>query len=194
MNEQKVGGDGNLQQHKQALRKQIRAEMQQIPDDYFLKAGQQMCRRVLESEDYRQAKTIFCFVSHGKEPNTYPLLEQALADGKTLCVPLCKTQGEMDAKVIHSLNELQPGAYGIPEPGENAETLLPSQIDLAVIPCLAASRDGKRLGKGGGYYDRFLAAYTGKTLLLCPEKLIFDTIPTEPHDILLPKIITEKEA
>ena len=181
-------------QEKQALRKKIRAEMQLIPDDYFHQAGQVLCRQVVESGIYRQAKTIFCFVSHGKEPNTYPLLEQALADGKTLCVPLCKAEGEMDAKAIHSLNELQPGAYGIPEPGENAEPLLPSQIDLALIPCLAASKDAKRLGKGGGYYDRFLAAYTGKTVLLCPKKLIFDTIPTEPHDILLPKIITEKEA
>lgn len=180
-------------QEKQTLRKQIRTEMQLIPDDYFHQAGRQICRRVLKSEAYRQAKTIFCFVSHGKEPDTHSLLEQALADGKTLCVPLCKAQGEMDAKVIHSPNELQPGSYGIPEPGENAETLLPSQIDLAVIPCLAASRDGKRLGKGGGYYDRFLAAYTGKAVLLCPEKLILDTIPTEPHDIWLPKIFTEKE-
>lgn len=180
-------------QEKQTLRKQIRTEMQLIPDDYFHQAGRQICRRVLESEAYRQAKTIFCFVSHGKEPDTHSLLEQVLANGKTLCVPLCKAQGEMDAKVIHSLNELQPGSYGIPEPGENAETLLPSQIDLAVIPCLAASRDGKRLGKGGGYYDRFLATYTGKAVLLCPEKLILDTIPTEPHDIWLPKIFTEKE-
>lgn len=182
-----------MQQQKQSLRKQIRAQMQLIPDDYFHKAGQEICRRVAESEAYRHAKTIFCFVSHGKEPDTYPLLEKALAEDKILCVPLCKAQGEMDAKVIHSLNELQPGSYGIPEPGENAETLLPSQIDLAVIPCLAASRDGKRLGKGGGYYDRFLAAYTGKAVLLCPEKLILDTIPTEPHDIWLPKIFTEKE-
>lgn len=183
-----------MQQHKQSLRKQIRAEMQQMPEDYFHKAGQQMCRRVLESEDYRQANVVFCFVSHGKEPNTYPLLEQALADGKTLCVPLCKAPGEMDAKVIRSLNELQPGAYGIPEPSEHAQTLLPSQIDLAVIPCLAASRDGKRLGKGGGYYDRFLANFTGQALLLCPEKLIQSDIPTELHDILLPNVITEKEA
>lgn len=179
-------------QEKQAFRKKIRAEMQQIPDDYFLKAGQQMCHRVVESEIYRQAKTIFCFVSHGKEPDTYPLLEQALADGKTLCVPLCKAEGEMDAKVIHSLNELQPGAYGIPEPGENAETLLPSQIDLAVIPCLAASRDGKRLGKGGGYYDRFLVGYHGTAFLLCPRKLLVESLPTELHDIRLAHVITEE--
>lgn len=182
-----------MQQQKQSLRKQIRAQMQLMPDDYFHQAGQEICRRVAESEAYRQAKVIFCFVSHGKEPNTYPLLEQALADGKTLCVPLCKAEGEMDAKMIHSLNELQPGTYGIPEPGENAETLLPSQIDLAIIPCLAATKSGKRLGKGGGYYDRFLANFTGKALLLCPKKLIQCDIPTEAHDIPLPWVITEKE-
>lgn len=180
-----------LQQQKQALRKQIRNQMKQIPDAYFHLAGQAMCRRVLESQDYRQAKTIFCFVSHGKEPNTYPLLGQALADGKKLCIPLCKAPGEMDAKVIRSLTELQPGAYGIPEPPGNAETILPSEIDLAVIPCLTAAKNGKRLGKGGGYYDRFLAEYTGKAVLLCPERLLLCDIPTEPHDVQLPKVITE---
>lgn len=182
-----------MQQHKQSLRKHIRTEMQLIPDDYFHDAGQAMCRSLLTSCSYRQAKTIFCFVSHGKEPDTYPFLEKVLADGKTLCVPLCKAQGEMDAKEIRSLSELQPGAYGIPEPPADAPTLFPSQIDLAVIPCLAATRNGKRLGKGGGYYDRFLAAYTGKAVLLCPERLILDHIPIEAHDILLPWVITEKE-
>ena len=167
--------------------------MQLIPDDYFHKAGTQMCRRVLESEAYHKAKVIFCFASHGKEPDTYPLLKQVLKDGKTLCLPLCKAQGEMDAKEVHSLAELTPGAYGIPEPAENAGTILPSQIDLAVIPCLAATMNGKRLGKGGGYYDRFLAAYTGKAVLLCPKKLIQCDIPTEAHDIPLPWVITEKE-
>lgn len=180
-----------LQQQKQVLRKQIRAQMKQMPDDYFRLAGQAICRRVLESQDYRQAKTIFCFVSHGKESNTYPLLERALADGKKLCIPLCKAPGEMEAKVIRSLTDLQPGAYGIPEPPENAETILPSEIDLAVIPCLAAAQNGKRLGKGGGYYDRFLAAYTGKAVLMCPERLLLCDIPTESHDVQLPKVITE---
>lgn len=180
-------------QEKQALRKQIRAQMQQMPDDYFHQAGQRICRRVLESEAYRQAKTVFCFVAHGKEPDTRPLLEKALEDGKMLCVPLCKAPGEMDAKIIHSLNELQPGTYGIPEPPEDAATVLPSGIDLAVIPCLAATMNGKRLGKGGGYYDRFLAKFVGKALLLCPEKLIQRDIPTEAHDIPLPWVITEKE-
>ena len=117
--------------------------------------------------------------------------DQALADGKKLCIPLCKAPGEMDAKVIRSLTELQPGAYGIPEPPGNAETILPSEIDLAVIPCLTAAKNGKRLGKGGGYYDRFLSEYTGKAVLLCPERLLLRDIPTEPHDVQLPKVITE---
>lgn len=183
-----------IQEEKQALRAKLRAEMQLLPHAYFHSAGEAICRRILESRAYRQAKTIFCFVSHGREPDTYPLLKQALQDGKTLCVPLCLSPGVMELKQITALSQLAPGAYGIPEPPINAPVLSPSEIDLALIPCLAAARGGKRLGKGGGYYDRFLSGYQGHALLLCPEKLLQKSIPTEPHDIHLPCIITEKEA
>ena len=53
---------------------------------------------------------------------------------------------------------------------------------LALVPCLAASRDGVRLGRGGGYYDRFLAGFAGRALLACPAALVFDTLPADPWD------------
>lgn len=177
---------------KQALRQRIRKEMAVLPDDYFRQSGLEMGRRILESAAYQNAGTVFCFVSCGKEPDTHPLMEKILRDGKTLCVPLCKTCGMMELKQIHSLSELDPGAYGILEPSVNADTIHPSQVDLALIPCLAATRDGKRLGKGGGYYDRFLAQYTGEAFLLCPARLLQEHIPTEAHDVLLPHLITEE--
>lgn len=181
----------NLIQAKQTLRQKIRAEMKKTPDEYFHSAGQEICRRLLASDHYRQARTIFCFVSHSKEPDMYPLLEQTLADGKALCVPLCKAAGQMDARQIHSLDQLAPGAYGIPEPPADSRIILPSEIDLALIPCLAATKDGKRLGKGGGYYDRFLLAYAGEAVLICAARFLRENIPMEAHDARLDKVVTE---
>lgn len=179
-------------EEKQALRRRLRAEMQQIPDAYFSMAGQIICRRILESETYQKANTLFCFVSFGKEPDTYPLLRQALKDGKTLCVPLCREKGQMAAHCISALTQLSPGAYGIPEPDPDTPILPADRIDLAVVPCLAATKSGKRLGKGGGYYDRFLAKFKGKALLICPSRLVADNLPTEEHDLLFPNILTEE--
>jgi len=65
---------------------------------------------------------------------------------------------------------------------------------LALVPCLAASRDGVRLGRGGGYYDRFLAHYKGAGLLLCPEALLLDKLPCDDWDARFApeNILTEK--
>ncbi len=183
----------SIREEKQALRQHIRKAMELLPPDYFHQAGEEMGRRIRETETYRQASTIFCFVSHGKEPDTLPLLEQILLDGKRLCVPLCKAPGIMEARQITSLSQLSLGAYGIPEPPADAPLLPPSAIHLALIPCLAATKDGKRLGKGGGYYDRFLSQYTGAAFLLCPALLLQGHIPTETHDVLLPDVVTEGE-
>lgn len=180
-----------VREEKQEMRKRIRQERKEIPDSYFEAAGESICRKVIASDAYRKAHCIFCFVSHGKEPDTFPLLRQALQDGKTLCVPLCREMGQMDARQIMNIGDLRPGTYGIPEPKADAPLIAKAQIDLALIPCLATTKDGKRLGKGGGYYDRFLADYAGKTMLLCPKRLLLPHVPTEPHDVLLPIVITE---
>ncbi|WP_287227991.1 5-formyltetrahydrofolate cyclo-ligase [Oscillibacter sp.] len=117
--------------------------------------------------EYRSAGAVFCFVSAGREIDTRPILEQTLADGKMLCVPLCVADGIMELRAIRNLEELFPGAYGILEPPADSPALSPDQIDLAVIPCVTCSREGRRLGRGGGYYDRFLAHYRGAAVLLC---------------------------
>lgn len=181
----------DIREQKQALRKKIRQEMQPLPPSYFQQAGKAICQKIITTDAYRQSDCVFCFVSCGKEPDTYPLLNQILSDGKVLAVPLCRSEGQMELRRITALSQLAPGAYNIPEPPEDAPLLPPADVQLALIPCLAATRDGKRLGKGGGYYDRFLATYTGAVSLLCPQKLIQDDIPLEPHDILIPHVITE---
>ena len=102
---------------------------------------------------------MFCFVSAGREIDTRPILERTLADGRTLCVPLCVADGVMELRAVRDLKELSPGAYGILEPPADSPALSPDQIDLAVIPCVTCSREGRRLGRGGGYYDQIGRAH-----------------------------------
>ena len=126
-----------------------------------------------------------------------PCSEEAWADlkakavkqlsGKRLCVPRCLpgNDGRMELVEITSLNDLQPGRYGILEPcgGRTIAALEPGA--LALIPCLAVDKQGVRLGRGAGYYDRFLTRFgqTGPKLLLCPEALVFPALPTDEWDV-----------
>ena len=91
---------------------------------------------------------------------------------------------------------LQPGAYGIPEPPADRPAADPGgyAATLALIPCLAAGTDGVRLGRGGGYYDRFLAQYKGERLLLCPAAALLADLPADDWDARFApdEILTEK--
>ena len=97
---------------------------------------------------------------------------------------------------IPALRLLRPGAFGIQEPPADLPAADPAgyAAALALVPCLAASRDGVRLGRGGGYYDRFLAHYKGAGLLLCPEALLLDELPCDDWDVRFApeNILTEK--
>ena len=91
-----------------------------------------------------------------------------MARARFALLPRVRSRTEMDWVEIPSLSLLQPGAYGIPEPPADRPAADPGgyAATLALIPCLAAGTDGVRLGRGGGYYDRFLAQYKGERLLL----------------------------
>lgn len=118
--------------------------------------------------EYQSAGTIFCFVGTGREIDTRPILRHALNSGKTVCVPLCTTPGQMELRRITALEELRPGKFHIPEPPADAPCVAVDEVDLAILPCLSCNHLGQRLGRGGGYYDRFLAHYRGGTVLPVP--------------------------
>ena len=167
---------------KKAYRSARRAETRALPPDYCRAADAAIAAHVLALPEYRAAKAVFCFVSTPREVETRPLLRDALAAGKVLCVPRCLPEGQMALCRVSSLDELTPGAYGILEPAADCPTLKPEALGLAILPCVCCSAGGDRLGQGGGYYDRFLARYGGPALLLCRERLLRDDIPLEPHD------------
>lgn len=179
-----------MNEKKQWLRRAVRNAENQLSLAYRTEADRTIAAHLLAIPAYQAAKTVFCFVSTGLEIDTRPILTRTLADGKLLCVPLCVGAGIMELRQITDLNQLSPGAYGIPEPPGDSPQLSP--VDLAVLPCAACDRFGRRLGRGGGYYDRFLARYQGAALLLCREHLLQPEIPVEPWDIPVPWVLTEK--
>ncbi len=153
--------------------------------------GQKICRTILCLSAYRTAHTVFCHVSTEKEPSTTLLLHQALADGKRLVVPKSEPNGILRMFAIERLSQLAVGRFGILEPVGGIEVTA-SQIDFSVIPCVAMSICGERLGHGCGYYDRFLAQYSNFCVAVCPADMLVSKLPVDPHDHSIPMIVTEK--
>lgn len=142
--------------------------------------------------EYKSAGRVFAYISVGNEVSTDAITDKLLADGKEVYVPLCHGKGEMDARRISSKSDLKPGRYGIPEPEEDAEKTEPCDIDLIIVPGAAFGEDGSRLGRGGGYYDRFLkCAANAKKIALAREINIEKAVPQESHDESVDIIVTD---
>lgn len=180
------------QEEKQRLRHTVRILEEHLSPRYLESSGRAIAAHLLAMPAYRTAGTVFCFVGIGREVDTRPILEDALRTGKVLCVPLCTGPGQMELRRVTSLDQLLPGTFGIPEPPADSAPAKEDEVDFAVLPCVTCDHAGRRLGRGGGYYDRFLARYRSGTVLLCREKLIREEIPVEPHDCLVPWVLTER--
>ncbi len=177
--------------NKSELRKEVKRILAETDTLYFEQAGKAISEKVIGSAEFINSNTVFVYVSTETEPDTSEIIEAALRLGKTVCVPKCVSKTEMKAVRIKSTQELKKGCFGIREPKNCENTINCAAIDLAVIPCMAASHSGKRLGHGAGYYDRFLAESTAYKICLCFEKLIYSDIPVDNFDIETDITVTE---
>jgi 5-formyltetrahydrofolate cyclo-ligase len=153
-------------------------------------------------------QTVFAFLSGKNEIDSAPLIQYALEQGKTVGVP--KIAGnDLHFHQLSSLTDpIIKGTFGILEPSEEAPEIFPAVGKnsplhfplLILVPGLAFTPKGERLGKGGGYYDRFIAriisefpAYRKRIILagLCWSFQVIDTIPMESHDIKVDCLYTE---
>lgn len=178
--------------NKGELRKIIYGSMRDLTIPYKTTADETIRAKICELKEYKDAQTVFCFVGIQDEVNTSPLLEKMLEDGKTVCVPLCKSPGVMEARQITSMDDLSEGKYGIPEPAKDAPRIDPSSIDFSVIPCVTCNKRGQRLGHGGGYYDRFFENLDKNAVIVCREETMTAAIPTDSHDIIFPVVVSER--
>jgi 5-formyltetrahydrofolate cyclo-ligase len=176
---------------KTEFRKMMKRRRDELSDEYIVEASRIIEGRVLALDAYKRARSIFVYVSTGKEPSTKGIIKQALSDGKELYIPKCISKTEMIAVRITGIDDLVPGRLGIPEPAAITETKTANELDLIIVPCIAASHDGKRLGHGAGYYDRFLESSSANAICLCFGEMIDPDIPVTEHDVIIPDTISD---
>ena len=153
--------------------------------------ARRILEHILQWERYQAAKTLMVYVSVGDEVETLPLLHAALQAGKRVALPRCKRGGSMEAAVVTEMSQLRRGMLQIPEPPETFPALPQEEIELILAPGLLFDGQGNRLGQGGGYYDRYLAGYTGYTCGVAFAVQMVDVLATKPHDMRMDAIVTE---
>jgi 5-formyltetrahydrofolate cyclo-ligase len=153
--------------------------------------------RILALSAFAAARVVMTYLDFRNEVCTRPLLPELWTQGKTVIVPYC-TGEDLGLFPLENLGELAPGAWGILEPrpelrGTAGKRAKPELIDLALIPGAAFDRCGGRLGRGKGFYDRFLPRLRPDALKigLAFECQLLESIPMTVHDVCMDFVITE---
>ena len=148
---------------KTTLRKETIAAMNRLPESVKTQADEQLTQRLLELPAFQDAKTLATYLSFDHEFSTAGLIQAALQLGKRVCVPRTYLQGRMEF-VEYDPDILEKTRFGLLEPNERGQVVDKSEIDLIHVPGLVFQSKGYRIGYGGGYYDRYLEDFTGKTV------------------------------
>ena len=173
---------------KKSLRKWIREQKQAMTKEQIRRKSEALGELFFASEQYRRAKTIYGYLPYNQEVRTVPMLQKALEDGKQVAVP--KVYGtEMKFILLTDLSRVEKGYAGIPEPVEDGPVANDPEA-LVLMPGLAFDRKGHRIGYGGGFYDKFLAAEPGHpTLALCYDFQMLSELDTEEFDIPVDSVL-----
>ncbi len=174
---------------KQELRQLIRQRKRQFSQQKLEELSLDITARLLAHERVKAAKTILLYYSLDDEVNTHALIDTLYGQGKTLMLPEVKDDNSMVLRIYQGTTSMRCGAFGILEStGELFDDY--EDIDIAVIPGMAFDANGHRLGRGKGYYDRFLILLPHCYKIgMCFDFQRVDYVPTESTDISVDEII-----
>ncbi|WP_295150661.1 5-formyltetrahydrofolate cyclo-ligase [uncultured Peptoniphilus sp.] len=171
-------------------KKELRKKYTKVRAEVEDKEGKdKLIRKNLRQLDiYKKAKSVFVFISYKSEVDTRGIIEDILADGKKLLVPLVKGS-EMIAVEVKGIDDLEPNKMGILEPKSGQEV---TDVDLTITPGLAFDKKGYRLGYGGGYYDKFFAKVDTIRMGIGYSDQYVESLVHEDYDKALEYLLTEE--
>jgi 5-formyltetrahydrofolate cyclo-ligase len=185
---------GPLPKDKRSLRRTARALLEALPEERFREAGRVVGESLRRSGAYRTARVVLAFLPMPREIDTLPFVEAALADGKTVGVPRIDGDGLAFVALGEGWRDWPRDRFGIPAPPDGApaldKELLAEGPTLIVAPGLAFDRSGSRLGRGKGYYDRFLGSLDAlapapgaiTVVGVCLEEQLAASVPVDERD------------
>ncbi|WP_442594926.1 5-formyltetrahydrofolate cyclo-ligase [Neobacillus sp. D3-1R] len=178
--------------NKKEYRSFLIKELKKLTKQEYEQFSYEIANHLFATSLWKDANTIGITVSNFPEVDTFQIIRKAWEQNKRVVVPKCHPKDkQLSFHDIHRFTQLESVFYGLLEPIENETGKVDAQeIDLLVVPGLAYSNDGYRLGFGGGYYDRYLAKYRGNTISLAFPMQMRNDIPIEEHDMPVNRIIS----
>lgn len=176
---------------KTEIRKEFRQKRRRLTANDVSSLSEKIAERLIASEDFKRAKTVMLYKSVDNEVSLEGVLDSPLAENKIFAFPVCVSKTEIKAYIP---KEWRKGAFGIIEPDPSVSIEVPPEdIDLIILPGVAFCEDGRRLGMGGGYYDRFLPkCKNARTVMIAFECQKADELPCDGFDKKVDMVLTEK--
>jgi 5-formyltetrahydrofolate cyclo-ligase len=202
----------SIQDAKARIRRSVAESLSRLTPSHRRAASVMVAQRLANMPEVRAARTLMIFLSLPAEIDTWPVIRWAWQEGKRVVVPRVEPVGAgsevpltkrdmvavplraADVESIAAHPDVRSGAMGILEVLD-AAPIAACEIDVLVIPCQAVDRSGNRLGKGGGFYDRFLARpdMRAERIVAAFHEQIFDELPVAETDLPVDKIVTDGE-
>ena len=190
----KPGADADAA--KRAVRATMRGRLASLGEDERRRASGAACARVMNLDAFRQASTVMLYMPLATEVDTTPLAIRCFQTGKIVCVPRVdwkrRDMHAVDARSFDD-NFMEIDEHGLRTPREG-QLIPPSMIDLVVVPALAFDTAGNRLGRGGGFYDRFLSRLrrSATSIGLAFDVQITDRLPVDDLDVRVDGVVTDR--
>ena len=174
----------HLNAQKAALRNQIRTALKTISPAVRAAASAQTCVRLKQQKIWEEARTVLFFAPLPEELDLWPLLVDALAEGKTVALPrfVSRTQTYTAAQLQNLQTDIRTGQFGIREPVERCVEIPLDRVDFVLVPGVAFDLHGRRLGRGRGLYDRLLTEVRGMRCGVAFDEQVVAEVPAAEHD------------
>jgi 5-formyltetrahydrofolate cyclo-ligase len=180
---------------KDEIRKKLFGMRRILPKEEVLEKSYQIKKRLFETKEFQESKTILFYVSYDNEVYTHDMIKECILNKITVIIPVSdKKNRSLILSKLGKWTNLETGAYGILEKKKDKIEEYPiHNVNLVIVPGVGFDENGNRIGHGKGYYDNLLKKSTKASHIgLAFESQIVKKIPIDEHDIPLHKIITEK--
>lgn len=176
---------------KPELRQHFRRLRAALPARDRAARSRALAERLFAAPRIAAARTVLAYEAVGSEVETRFLLAHLWHLGRAVALPRVRLDGTMEMRLVRGHGELEPGSHGILQPNTTVSPpWVPDASDVVLVPGLAFTADGLRLGQGGGYYDRFLAAHPDLwTIGLAFTEQMAESLPCETHDVRLREVV-----
>ncbi|MBI3317056.1 MAG: 5-formyltetrahydrofolate cyclo-ligase [Candidatus Omnitrophica bacterium] len=183
-----------MSSRKSSLRKKLQKRIKRISSEKRFAKSVKIKRKLLSEASFIQAKKILCYMALPTEVETRSLIQAAWRRGKKIYIPrIVQKEKHMTFYAIHNFSrDVEKGAYGIEEPKVvSSRRGKAGEMDLVIVPGVAFTKSGARLGRGGGYFDRLLKKIPAVKIGVAFREQIVKSLPMKPHDVRMDKVVTD---